>query len=59
MYAWDHAYRQARLGTCWRQAAVDRKRFKERISNIENVLKHILHRDHRAKVYNERFREEN
>lgn len=55
--AWDYAYRQARQGQCWRQAAIDRERFKKRISDVENVLKPIFLQNHREQIYRKRFEE--
>lgn len=58
MRYWDYASRSARKGNCWVQAAVDRKRFQNRISTVEDTLKKVLHPDHREKIFNERFKEE-
>ncbi|GAB0092816.1 hypothetical protein DMENIID0001_078520 [Sergentomyia squamirostris] len=52
--AWNFAYRQARKGT-WDQVARDRDRFEKRILSLEHVLKPVLQRDHREKMYRERF----
>lgn len=42
MFAWSFAYKKSRDGMQWIQCAVDRERFKARISQIECVLKPIL-----------------
>jgi len=54
MVAWDFAYRSARRGQ-WEMLARDSARFKARIKNTEALLAPILHPQHRATVYQQRF----
>lgn len=57
MVAWNHAYRQARRGDVWRQSAVDRERFAKRISDCGEKINSILDRDHRNRIYEDRFQQ--
>ncbi|KAL7023730.1 hypothetical protein ACKWTF_012755 [Chironomus riparius] len=55
--AWNYAYRQARRGDIWRQGAVDRERFAKRIAECSKSINPILDRDHRHRIFEDRFRE--
>lgn len=57
MVAWNHAYRQARRGDEWRQGAVDRERFAKRIAECSKSINPILDRDHRNRIFEDRFRQ--
>ena len=41
MYVWTYAYNQARKGQ-WHLITIDNARFKNRIQNVENILKPVL-----------------
>lgn len=56
MVQWSFAYQKARKGP-WEQFAVDRMRFRNRVSDIEPVLNVILQPAHRSKIYQDRFLE--
>lgn len=55
---WRFAYHQARKGE-WEQIGRDRVRFLERAKRMESILLPILDSNHRQKIYNERFFENN
>ena len=44
MVVWQFAYKQARSGRCWMQAAVDRSRFQKRIAEMEEKVAPIYTR---------------
>lgn len=54
MIVWSFAYRAARKSV-WEIAARDRVRFRNRISNMEIILKPILNAEHRLKIWLQRF----
>uniref|UniRef100_A0A336MR15 CSON002779 protein n=1 Tax=Culicoides sonorensis TaxID=179676 RepID=A0A336MR15_CULSO len=54
MWAWDFAYRQARIGP-WERYGRDRERFRNRIWRTEQILAPIFDPDHRQKVIEERL----
>ena len=51
---WHDAYQEARKGP-WEQFALDRERFKKRITESETLLNPVLLENHRLQIYNERF----
>lgn len=51
---WDYAYRTARRGE-WETYARDLYRFKLRIHKVAYILNPILDREHRLKVYEQRY----
>lgn len=53
--AWKHAYHMARIGH-WQDYARDAERFKQRITNTSLSLDWVLKREHRSKVFFQRFR---
>ncbi|XP_077302407.1 protein phosphatase 1 regulatory subunit 15 [Arctopsyche grandis] len=53
--AWKHAYHMARIGH-WQNYARDTERFKQRITNTSLSLDWVLKREHRNKVFFQRFR---
>jgi hypothetical protein len=58
MRVWDFASRTYRKeGVQWMQMSLDRGRFKDRISNQQDVLNQVLKADHRDKIFRERFQE--
>ncbi|GLV36871.1 Protein phosphatase 1 regulatory subunit 15 [Carabus blaptoides fortunei] len=54
MVQWSFAYQKARIGP-WEQYARDRARFETRIKKTESILSAVLQRDHRDKIFSERF----
>lgn len=54
MHTWSYAYRAARKGE-WEMYARDRERFKLRVQKAALTLNPILDREHRLKVYEQRF----
>lgn len=54
MRTWDFAYRSARRGH-WEQMGRDRGRFLNRIKRTEEILSPCLEREHRNKIYLNRF----
>lgn len=54
MHTWNYAYRAARKGE-WEMYARDRERFKLRIQRAAFTLNPILEREHRQKIYEQRF----
>lgn len=56
MYAWSFAYNAARKGP-WEQYGRDNERFRERIRRSNQVLLPIIAKEHRQKIYLERFHE--
>ncbi|KAF2897716.1 hypothetical protein ILUMI_08457 [Ignelater luminosus] len=57
MIQWSFAYQKARKGP-WEQFALDRARFKNRVSNVEPILNAILQPLHRNKMFKERFQDD-
>lgn len=57
MIQWSFAYQKARKGP-WEQFALDRTRFKNRVSNVEPILNVILQPSHRNKIFKERFQDD-
>ena len=53
---WHEAYQEARKGP-WEQFALDRGRFKKRITELEALLDPVLMENHRQEIYIERFTE--
>lgn len=54
MYTWSYAYREARRGR-WQQDILDRMRFKRRLTDIELIVSRVLDKEHRYRVYRDRF----
>jgi len=54
MRSWDFAYRAARKGN-WENYARDRCRFQNRIANLDSIISTVLSKQHREKIFNERF----
>lgn len=52
--AWKYAYRQCRVNVC-EQTARDRARFQRKIQGLADTLNEILTKEHRNKIYFERF----
>lgn len=57
MVTWSYAYQAARKGP-WEIHARDRMRFKRRIDSVEMALEGIFDKEHREKVFAERFASE-
>lgn len=58
MIQWNYAYRAARRGP-WEEMARDRERFRSRINCIGHVLEPVLAKQHRMRVWHERFDDQN
>lgn len=54
MFAWDFAYRNARLSN-WQTFYLDRLRFDRRIKRSALLLDKILDHNHRQNIYTQRF----
>lgn len=54
MITWSYAYQKARIGP-WQRYAIDRLRFKDHISILEEKLKPILDAAHRKIIFQQRF----
>lgn len=57
MVVWQYAYRAYRK-KYWEFFPLDRIRFKDRIDKISKIVTPILNCEHRNKVYEERFNDE-
>lgn len=55
MYAWTYAYRQSRKCN-WEEMYLDRLRFKNRISYVNDMLHLYLSSEFRNKIFHERFK---
>lgn len=58
MIQWNYAYRAARRGP-WEEMARDRERFRSRINCVGHVLEPVLAKQHRIRVWHERFDDQN
>lgn len=56
LVTWNFAYRASRK-QYWEFFAVDRMRFQRRINHLSTIINPILDKEHRCRIYNERFME--
>ena len=54
----DDASKEARKGT-WHEEALDRNRFKQRITTIEMNISSVFEKDYRSYIFNSRFNNNN
>lgn len=54
LFVWKYAYQKARESD-YEQNMLDRYRFQNRIKYAENLLKDVLEKNYRNKIYNDRF----